>query len=189
MNSALKDYLETRRTIPANFLNEPGPDPEMVRHMLTMATRVPDHGKLAPWRFVVITGEARQRITEQLASIAFAREPGMPDEMREKEMTRLTRAPVVIVVISTAGEHPKIPEWEQVLSAGAVCLNLFMAANALGFAANWLTEWYSYDEQAAPLLGLQPGERVAGIMHVGTPTIPPTDRPRPDVDTLVTWVE
>lgn len=189
MNDALKDYLETRRTIPANFLDEPGPDRETLHRMLSMATRVPDHGKLAPWRFVVISGEARQRITRQLAAFAVAREPDMQDEIRQKEMTRLTRAPVAIVVISTAGDHPKIPEWEQILSAGAVCLNLFMAANALGFAANWLTEWYSYDPEALPLLGVKGDERVAGILHVGTPTIPPTDRPRPDVDGLVTWVE
>ena len=189
MNEALKDYLETRRTIPANFLNEPGPDRKSVHRMLSMATRVPDHGKLAPWRFVVISGDARRRITEQLADIALARDPDMADDLREKERTRLTRAPVVIVVISTAGEHPKIPEWEQVLSAGAVCLNLFMAANALGFAANWLTEWYSYDPDTLPLLGVESGERVAGILHVGTPTMPPTDRPRPDVDQLLTWIE
>ena len=189
MNDALKDYLETRRTIPANFLDAPGPDRDTVQRMLSMATRVPDHGKLVPWRFVVVSGAARQRITEQLAAIALARDPDMSPEFREKEMTRLTRAPVAIVVISTAAEHPKIPEWEQVLSAGAVCLNLFMAANALGYGANWLSEWYSYDHEALPLLGVKDGERVAGIIHVGTPTIPPTDRPRPDVDTLVTWVE
>jgi nitroreductase len=189
MNQALKDYLETRRTIPANFLNGPGPDRETVRRMLSLATRVPDHGKLAPWRFVVITGDARQRISERIASIAIKREPDMPDERRQQEMTRLSRAPVAIVVVSTAGEHPKIPEWEQVLSAGAVCLNLFLAANAFGFSANWLTEWYSYDHETMPLLGVKPGERVAGVLHVGTPTVAPTERPRPDVDTLVTFLE
>ncbi|MEM9106623.1 MAG: nitroreductase [Pseudomonadota bacterium] len=185
--NAFHDFIQSRRSI-RRYQPQPIPD-EIIRQILSAAVWSPSAHNRQPWRFVVITGEARQRITEQLAAIAFAREPDMPEEMREKEMTRLTRAPVAIVVISGAKEHVKIPEWEQILSAGAVCLNLFMAANALGFGANWLTEWYSYDEEAMQLLDVQPGERVAGILHVGTPTIPPTDRPRPDVDSLLTWVE
>ncbi|WP_246660366.1 nitroreductase [Nitratireductor sp. XY-223] len=189
MNDALKTYLETRRSIPANMMKEPGPDRDTIQEMLTLATRVPDHGKLAPWRFIVFRGGGRERIGARLAETALRREPEMPAERREQEETRMTRAPVVIAVVSTAGDHPKIPEWEQVLSAGAVCLNLFMAANAMGFAANWLTEWFSYDQEGLEILGVGPGERIAGMLHVGTPDIPPTERPRPDVAALTTWVE
>ncbi|WP_419911677.1 nitroreductase family protein [Hoeflea sp.] len=189
MNEALKTYLETRRTIPANVMSEPGPDRNTIQKMLALATRVPDHGKLAPWRFVVFTGSARARVGASLEEIALQKEPDMPAERRAQEETRMTRAPVVIAVVSTAAQHPKIPEWEQVLSAGAVCLNLFMAANAFGFAANWLTEWMSYDADALEVLGVRPGERIAGMLHIGTPTMPPSERPRPDVDTLTTWVE
>lgn len=189
MNDALKAYLETRRTIPANLMGEPGPDKQTVGKILSLATRVPDHGKLAPWRFIVITAGARQRISTQLADIAVKKEPEMTEERRAQETSRLTRAPVVIAVVSTAGQHPKIPEWEQIMSAGAVCLNLFMAANAYGFAANWLTEWYSYDRQALDILGVDAHERIAGIIHIGKATVPPSERPRPDADALTSWVE
>lgn len=189
MNDALKAYLETRRTIPANAMTGPGPDRDTIQKMLTLATRVPDHGKLAPWRFIVFRNHGRDRAGARLAETALRKEPDMPAERREQEETRITRAPVVIAVVSTAGDHPKIPEWEQVLSAGAVCLNLFMAANAYGFAANWLTEWISYDTEALEILGVEPGERIAGMLHIGTPGLPPSERPRPDVDSLTTWVE
>lgn len=189
MNDALKTYLETRRSIPANMMTEPGPDRDTIQKMLALATRVPDHGKLAPWRFIVFRDDGRNRIGARLAERASRREPDMPAERREQEEARMTRAPVVIAVVSTAGDHPKIPEWEQILSAGAVCLNLFMAANAHGFAANWLTEWMSYDPEALEILGVEPGERIAGMLHIGTPDMPPSERPRPDVGSLTTWVE
>ena len=189
MNEALKSYLETRRTIPANMMTEPGPDHDTIQKMLALATRVPDHGKLAPWRFIVISGAARQRIGVRLAELALQNNPDMLAERREQEETRLTRAPVIIAVVSTASEHPKIPEWEQILSAGAICLNLFMAANAFGYAANWLTEWISMDEKALDVIGVEPGERVAGMIYIGTPSIPPSERPRPDVEALTTWLE
>ncbi|MCY6380678.1 nitroreductase family protein [Hoeflea prorocentri] len=189
MNEALKSYLETRRTIPANMMTEPGPDHDTIQKMLALATRVPDHGKLAPWRFIVISGEARQRIGSLLSELALRNNPDMPAERREQEETRLARAPVVIVVVSKAAEHPKIPQWEQVLSAGAICLNLYMAANAFGFAANWLSEWISTDRDALDILGVTPEEQVAGMIHIGTPTVPPNERPRPDVETLTTWLE
>jgi nitroreductase len=104
------------------------------------------------------------------------------------ERTRFTRAPVVIAVVSTAAPHVKIPEWEQVMSAGAVCLNLLMAANAHGFAANWLTEWVAYDEAFAPELGIGSGEKVAGFIYIGSTTFPAVERPRPDLADVVAWV-
>ena len=184
----LIDYLSTRRSIPAFQMAEPGPDRATVEDMLKLASRVPDHGKLAPWRFIVYRGDERQRISEELAAIAIADKPELSDEMVKVENTRLMRAPVVVAVVSRAAPHFKIPEWEQVMSAGAVCLNLVMAANAHGYASNWLTEWYAFDERAYPILGLEPGEKVAGFIHVGTATMPPTERPRPELSEIVTWV-
>lgn len=185
----LKSYLNTRRSVPAMQMNEPGPDTSQIGEMLRLATRVPDHGKLAPWRFLVIMGESRTRIGAELARIANERRGNLSEKEVEIERERLARAPVVIAVISTAGDHPKIPLWEQQLSAGAVCLNLFMAANALGFAANWLTEWYAYDAATRPLFGLNDGEQIAGFLHIGSSEMTPPDRPRPDVDTLTTFLD
>lgn len=185
----LIDYLSTRRSIPAFQLGEPGPSKEEVEDMLKLASRVPDHGKLSPWRFIVYRGEARRRISAQLAKIALADRPDLSEEMVKVENTRLTRAPVVVAVVSRAAPHVKIPEWEQVLSAGAVCLNLLMAANAHGYAANWITEWYAFDARAYPLLGLAPHEKVAGFIHIGTPTVPPSERGRPELAEIVTWVD
>lgn len=184
----LADYLATRRSIPAFQMREPGPSREEIESILKLATRVPDHGKLAPWRFIVLRGAERERISLALSKIARADNPDLSEEMIKVEETRLTRAPVVIAVVSRAAPHVKIPEWEQVLSAGAVCLNLVMAANAHGYASNWLTEWMAYDERAHKLLGVNPGEKIAGFIHIGSTDFPVTDRPRPALEDVVTWV-
>lgn len=184
----LIDYLSSRRSIPAFQMGAPGPGQPDIESMLRLASRVPDHGKLAPWRFIVFRGHERERISAELAKIAIADKPDLSDEMINVENTRLTRAPVVVAVVSTAAPHFKIPEWEQLMSAGAVCLNLLMAANAHGYASNWLTEWFAFDERAYPLLGVKAGEKVAGFIHIGTATVPPTERPRPDLKDIVTWV-
>ncbi|MEI2300387.1 nitroreductase family protein [Ensifer sp. MJa1] len=184
----LVDYLTSRRSIPAFQMGEPGPGKAEVEEMLKLASRVPDHGKLAPWRFIVYRGEERVRISAELKAMALRLKPDLSEEMIKVEETRLSRAPVVVAVVSTAAPHFKIPEWEQVMSAGAVCLNLLMAANALGYASNWLTEWYAFDERAYPLLGVKPGEKIAGFIHIGTAMVPPTERPRPELAEIVTWV-
>lgn len=183
----LIDYLSSRRSIPAFQMAEPGPGKAQIEDMLKLASRVPDHGKLAPWRFIVYRGEERARISAELAKLALEARPDLSEEMIKVENTRLLRAPVVVAVISRAAPHVKIPEWEQLMSAGAVCLNLLMAANAHGFSSNWLTEWFAYDERAYPLLGVQPGEKVAGFIHIGTATVPPLERPRPELADIVTW--
>ena len=183
----LRDYLSTRRSIPAFQMMEPGPGKSEIEEMLKLASRVPDHGKLAPWRFIVFRGKERARISAELAKMALAAKPELSAEMIAVENTRLTRAPVVIAVVSTAAPHVKIPEWEQIMSAGAVCLNLLMAANALGYSSNWLTEWFAFDEKAYPLLGVKPGEKIAGFIHIGSPQVPPTERPRPELSQIVTW--
>lgn len=184
----LFDYLSNRRSIPAFQMASPGPGQAEVESMLRLASRVPDHGKLAPWRFIVYRGSERERISAELFKIAIADKPHLSAEMIAVENTRLSRAPVVVAVVSTAAPHVKIPEWEQLMSAGAVCLNLLMAANAHGFASNWLTEWYAFDERAYPVLGVKPGEKIAGFIHIGTAMVPPTERPRPDLKEIVSWV-
>lgn len=184
----LRDYLATRRSIPAFQMQAPGPTTTEIEEILTLAVRVPDHGKLAPWRFIVYRGEDRARISEELLRLALEAKPELSDEMINVEKSRLMRAPVVIGVISTAAPHFKVPEWEQVMSAGAVCLNLLMAANAYGYCSNWLSEWFAFDDRAFPVLGVKPGERVAGFIHIGTPQVPPTERPRPALADVVTWV-
>jgi nitroreductase len=186
-NESLIEYLKTRRSMPAFQMKEPGPSKEEIQEILTLATRVPDHGKLAPWRFIVMTGDARKRITAELAAIAKADKPDLSTEMVQVEDTRFLRAPVVIAVVSKAAPHFKIPEWEQVMSAGAVCLNMVMAANALGYVSNWLTEWMAFDERAHRVLGVEPGEKVAGFIHIGSTDFPVVERPRPDLAEIVTW--
>ncbi|WP_425602894.1 nitroreductase family protein [Hoeflea algicola] len=187
VNAALKSYLETRRSTPALQMIEPGPSRPEIMEMLMLASRVPDHGKLAPWRFVVYAGAERARISQELANVAVARNPGMTDEMIAVEKNRLTRAPVVIAVVSRAAPHVKIPEWEQVLSAGAVCLNLSMAAQAMGYGSSWLTEWFAFDESVSSLLGVKTEEKIAGFIHIGTPKMHPGERSRPDLADIVSF--
>lgn len=178
--------LETRRTI-ANFqLAEPGPSEAEIRRIVAVAARVPDHGKLTPWRFVLYRGPARADLDARLAPLYRAKFPDAPAEKAKLEETRFSRVPLTVGVISTAADHVKIPLWEQELSAGAATMNLMLAAHGLGYAAQWLTGWCCYDPEAAAILGLRPGERFAGLVCVGTPTVPPVDRPRPDYEAIVT---
>lgn len=187
-NEPLIAYLKTRRSMPAFQMKEPGPSKAEIEEILTLAARVPDHGKLAPWRFIVMTGDARNRITTQLATIAKADKPDLSDEMKLVEESRFLRAPVVIAVVSKAAPHFKVPEWEQIMSAGAVCLNMVIAANALGYVSNWLTEWMAFDERAHRVIGVEPGEKVAGFIHIGSTDFPVVERPRPELSDIVTWL-
>ncbi|MBW9074885.1 MULTISPECIES: nitroreductase family protein [Agrobacterium] len=184
----LLDYLKVRRSTPALQLAEPGPSKAEIEDILRLAVRVPDHGKLAPWRFVVYRGEERLRLGETALRIALEKNPELDLQQQEAERTRFTRAPVVIAVISTAKPHFKIPEWEQVMSAGAVCLNLIFAANASGFAANWLTEWLAFDSAFLAEIEVGAEEKVAGFIHIGSTTFPPVERPRPELADVVTWL-
>lgn len=185
----LIDYLATRRSMPAFQMRAPGPSKTEIEDILKLASRVPDHGKIAPWRFIVYTGDRRETMSLELSKIAREAKPDLSDEMIKVEETRFTRAPVVIAVISTAAPHAKIPEWEQLMSAGAVCLNLLMAANAHGYVSNWLTEWMAYNERAFPILGVKPSEKVAGFIHIGSTDFPVVERPRPELSAIVTWAD
>lgn len=180
------DLLRTRRSARVIDLVEPGPAPEALDTLLTIAARVPDHGKLAPWRFVVFAGEGRARAGEALAAVLAAADPQVSEKRLAEERGRLLRAPVVVGVISKAGPHPKISEWEQVLSSAACCQNLLLAAAALGFGATWLTEWPAYDAAGRAALGLAEHERIAGLVYIGTATHKLEDRPRPDLAEVVT---
>ncbi len=185
MNTSLVDYLSSRISPPIQELKEPGPDDGEIAQMIRLATRVPDHGRLEPWRFVLYRGEARVKVGEQLAALAEKREGPLPDWRRQQELTRFSRAPLVIGVVSSPKDHPKIPQWEMFLSGGAVAMNLVHAANALGYRANWITNWYSDIEEGRRVLGLAPQERMIGFVHIGTYAGTVPERPRPDVTKLV----
>lgn len=178
--------LKTRRSIPAANIVEPGPSAAEIEQMLTIAARVPDHGKLVPWRFILFEGDARAAAGAATAALLKARRPEADAKLIEAETRRFTRSPLVIAVVSRAAPHVKIAEWEQVLSAAATAMNLILAANAMGYAAQWLTEWVTYDADARALLGLAAEERLVGLIHVGTADIPPFERPRPDLAAIVT---
>ena len=184
MASTVLDHLLTRNSAPIHELKEPAPSDSEISTILTAASRVPDHGKLAPWRFILYRGDARERVGEELVRLAEQREGPLPEGRRQQELTRFSRAPLVIGVISSPKEHPKIPEWEMFLSGGAAAMNLVHAANALGYATNWITNWYSDTPEGRALLGLAPTERVVGFVHIGTFHGTPLERPRPDVSTL-----
>lgn len=179
------DLLSSRRSVKPADLAEPAPTAAEIDRLLTVAARVPDHGKLVPWRFLVFEGAARDTAGKALAAVFAADHPDADAERLAIERTRLSRAPLVIAVISRAQPHPKIPEWEQVLSAGAAAMNLVTAAHALGFAANWITEWYAYDRRVLDHFGLAAEERIAGFIHIGTATKPPEERERPQLSTIV----
>ncbi len=178
--------LKTRRSVKPMDLLGPGPNAAETETLLRIASRVPDHGKLGPWRFIVFEGEARQRAGAIIAEVFAAANPQASADQIAFERNRLARAPLVVAVVSRAGPHAKIPEWEQQLSAGASCMALVVAANALGYATSWITEWYAYDRAVLDRLGLEPYERIAGFVHIGRPRVVPEDRDRPRLADLVT---
>jgi len=178
------ELLSTRNSFKAVELKDPGPSADEIDRLLTIACRVPDHGKLTPWRFIVFEGDARLAAGAAIVSAFHAKYPDAKPENVEFERKRLAHAPLVIAVVSRAGPHVKIPEWEQVLSAGAAAMNLVLAAHALGYGANWITGWYAYDRGVLDALGLAPHERIAGFIHIGTPSGPAQDRPRPPLSEI-----
>ena len=180
------ELLKTRRSVKPREMTGPGPSPAELDTILTIGARVPDHGKLAPWRFIVFEGNARFAVGETIAEAFHADRADATPEQIEFERKRLARAPLVIAVVSRAGPHVKIPEWEQQLSAGASAMSLVLAAHALGYAASWITEWYAYDRRVLDKLGLTPNERIAGFVHIGRPAKPPEERDRPKLASIVT---
>ncbi len=183
-SQAVRSFLAMRKSANKLFLKAPGPPPDEVDELLSIAARVPDHRKLTPWRFLVFEGESRTSFGAELARIA-----GLKPDAEARDVVDAAglflRAPVVIAVISAPVEDGRTPIWEQELSAGAVCYNLLLAGNASGWAGVWLTEWMAYDPDVAGLLGLRGGERVAGFVYLGTPAAAPQERIRPEMTAIV----
>jgi nitroreductase len=179
------DLLLTRRSGSAKTMTGPGPSPAQLDAILTAAARVPDHGKLFPWRFIVFEGDGRKRMGELLVESLRETEPQATEERLDMERHRFLRAPVVVAVVSRVRESIPIPEWEQILSAGAACQTLLIASHALGFVANWITEWCAYHPAVRDRLGLKSGERIAGFVYIGHPAQPLEERVRPDMAKIV----
>ena len=185
-NRQTLDLLRARRSAKWLELRAPGPTADQLTGLLAVASRVPDHGKLAPWRFVVIEGAARAKLGDLLAARWQAKEPAAsPPERLALERARFVNVPVVVAVVSRTTENIKIPVWEQQLSSGAVCCTLLIAANAMGFAGSWITEWFGYDNHIAAALGLKANERISGFVGLGT-VDRVTERARPRLEDLVT---
>ena len=179
------DFLLSRRSVLARMMEGPGPDDADLRRILRTGLRVPDHGRLAPWRFIVIRGEARERLGGVLAETFERKNPDAIDEQIEIERERLTRAPVVVAVVSKVVKEHKIPEWEQILSSGAACQTMLIAALSMGYAAQWITEWYAYDPDVKAALGIGAEDRIAGFLYLGNEAAEPTERMRPEYDDIV----
>jgi len=180
------ELLKIRRSVKPREMSEPGPSPAELETILTIGARVPDHGKLTPWRFIVFEGGARVRAGEIIARVFARKNPQATAADIEVEKHRLTDAPLVIGVVSFTKPHPKVPPWEQELSAGASAMNMVTAATALGYGACWLTGWFAFDRDVLDGLGLKADEKLAGFIHIGTQTKPNEDRPRPALSDIVT---
>jgi nitroreductase len=178
--------LDTRRSVPSKQLGEPGPDHATLLRMLASAVRVPDHGKLVPFRFIRLQREARHALGDLLAARTLHLQPDAADAVVEKDRARFSHAPVIVIVVARLTPGHKVPEQEQLLTAGSVCFALLQAAQALGFGAQWLTGWMAYDAAVAATLGLSADERIAGFIHIGTPKMEAPERERPDPALLLT---
>lgn len=174
-------FLATRRSASAVTLTGPGPSAEEITTLIALASRVPDHGKLAPWRFIILEGAGKAAYAAQLEALAQSRN----DARAAAKLVKLKTPPMGIAVVSSPRAH-EIPEWEQLLSSGAVCTTLLYAALAMGYGANWITDWYAYDDDAKAILGLGAGENVAGFVFIGAAKDPPLERERPDPTALTT---
>ena len=184
--SSLLAFLKTRKSASAKAMGEPGPSTAVLDEMLQLAVRVPDHGKLAPWRFVIFEGAVRSTVGGAFKARWAELHPDHGADSLDFQAKLFTRAPVVVAVISTAAEHAKIPIWEQQLSAAAVCFNLALAARACGFDAQWQTDWVAYDDVAKAAIGVSAQEKIAGFIYIGTSAVRLEDRPRPEISALVT---
>lgn len=179
-------FLQNRRSVPAARLQPPGPDAEQLREIIATAIRVPDHGKLVPWRLITFTGDAGARYGTALAELHARVDPGVPAARLAKDRERFAHSPVVVAVVARIdGAIAKVPAQEQLLSAGCLGFNLLLAAQAAGFAAQWLTGWSCYDRDAAKLLGLADDERAIAYIHIGSRGTEPPERSRPQLDQVI----
>jgi nitroreductase len=180
------ELLKSRRSVKPREMTAPGPSPAELETILTIGSRVPDHGKLAPWRFIIFEGDARLRAGDIIAGVFAKKNPNASSADIDVEKRRLTDAPLVIGIVSFTRPHPKVPAWEQELSAGASAMNIVTAATALGYGACWLTGWFAFDRDVLDGFGLKADEKLAGFIHIGSVTKPSEDRPRPVLSEIVT---
>ena len=187
-NQEALDFLLTRRSRPAKTLTTPVPDKSTLTTLLQAAARTPDHGKLEPWRFIVLEKAALDRLAAHVPARGAAL--GLPEDKIAKARDQFANGQLAVAVISSPKPSEKVPQVEQIYSAGAVCLALVNAALAAGWGANWLSGWASHDADfVAETLGLSADEAVAGFIHIGTETNTPPERPRPDLTQIVTWMD
>ena len=179
------EFLLTRRSTVANMMDGPGPSDAELQKILETGMRVPDHGHLTPWRFIVLRGDAREKIGAVIAASYRNNNPEATEERIEIEQERLTRAPVVVAVLSRVHKGHKIPEWEQVLSAGAACQTMLIASQSMGYAAQWLTEWYAYDADVKTAIGAAAGDEIAGYVYIGNEIAKGKERARPKYENIV----
>ena len=180
------ELLMLRRSLTVKDMIHPGPSEEQLKQILEIGSRVPDHKKQVPWRFLTFEKSTRGKFGKILRTIFAKNNPKTNEKILDFEENRFLRAPLIIAVISTADkDNPKVPEWEQILTAGAVCQNILIASNAMGYASQWLTEWYAYDKVVLKELNLNPNERIAGFIYIGTASKQPKERGRPDLANLV----
>jgi nitroreductase len=185
LDSKTIDFLTTRRSTVARMMGDPGPNDDELRQIMEAGMRVPDHGRLTPWRFIVIRSDARDTIGGVIATSFKRNNPDAIQEQIEIEQERLTRAPIVIAVVSRVHREHKIPVWEQILSSGAACQTMLIAAQSMGYAAQWLTEWYAYDSDVKKAIGAEADDEIAGFVYLGNPVGELTDRARPIYDDIV----
>jgi nitroreductase len=180
LNQSAIDFLLSRKSAPISVIREPAPSAAELEGMIRIATRVPDHGLLEPWRFIIYRGEACKMIGEFFANRTAEIEGQISDQRAEQERNRFTRAPLVVGVVSVPKPHPRIPDWEKFISGGNAAFALVLAAHAYGYNANWVSNWYADDAPSRAFLGLAPEEKAIGFVHIGTVTVPVPDRPRPE---------
>lgn len=187
-NGEFIDFLLSRRSVIANLIKGPGPTQEDLQKIVQAAMRVPDHGRLEPWRMLVLRDQAREELGHVLKDAFVEENPKATEVQVNYEQNRLTRAPVVVAVVSKVLKDHKIPEWEQILSSGAACQTMLIAAQSMGYAAQWLTEWYAYHPAVSKALNLEENERIAGFVYIGSGKAP-SERDRPEYENVVTEVE
>ncbi len=185
MSTEAWEFLQRRLSVASRLLSEPGPDPVQLQALLELAVRVPDHGRLTPWRFVRVAGAVRQALGERLVAIALTRDPQADAATLDKDRQRFTHAPLVLAVVASIVRGHKVPEREQLLSAGLAAYNLLLGAQALGFGAQWLTGWAAYDAAVGALFGLAPNESIVAFVHIGTPRESAAERARPAAASLL----
>lgn len=188
-NEEVLNFLKSRRSVPSKMMGGPAPNLVEIEEILKIASRVPDHGKLAPWRYVLYSSAAKKRMNANVHTRALEINSALSEDLQEVEKNRFPQNQAVLGIFSSPKDHPKVPVWEQELSAGASAMNFLIAANAVGYDAQWFTGWYAFDDELTKGFDLKTGERIAGFMHVGTKTMPKSERPRPEISQIFSTLE